>query len=74
MDGFAVVVVRLIALSIVAFWIVWFVIAVRQPPDWRPPRAETFPIRVSRNAFLAGAVLGVIAGFAVLAFSFVFFS
>jgi hypothetical protein len=72
MDIF-VVVFRLSGLFIALFWIVWIAIAARQRPDWRPPRAETFPIRVSRNAFLVGGVLGVIAGAAVFAFSFVVF-
>jgi hypothetical protein len=72
MDGF-VIIHRLIALGIVAFWIVQIAIAARKPPDWQPPRAETFPIRVSRNLYLAGGVLGIIAGAVVFALSFVIY-
>jgi hypothetical protein len=65
---------RLFALGIVAFWAVQIVIAARQPPEWQPPRADKFPIRVSRDRYILGGVLGIIAGAAVFALSFVLFA
>lgn len=59
--------------ALIAFWVVQIAIAARQPPDWQPARADKFPIRVSRNFYLIGGVLGVIAGAAVFALSFVLF-
>ncbi len=76
MGGFvdaSAIVYRLMALALVAFWIIQIAIAARQPPEWRPPRADRFPIRISRNAYLVSGVLGIIAGLAVFAYSFVFF-
>lgn len=67
------IVYRLFAIGIVAFWIVQIAIAVRQPPEWQPPRAETFPIRITRDRYILGGVLGIIAGIAVFAISFVLF-
>lgn len=69
-----VVIYRVLALGIVAFWVVQIAIAARQPPEWQPPRADLFPIRVTRNLWLIGGALGIVAGLAVFAFSFVFFS
>lgn len=68
-----VVVYRLVALAIVAFWIVQIVIALRQTPDWRPPRAEAFPIKISRNGYIAAGVLGIVAGATVFLVSFAVF-
>jgi hypothetical protein len=73
MDDFLVI-YRLFALGIVVFWIVQIAIAARKPPDWQPPRAETFPIRVTRDRYILGGALGIIAGAAVFALSFVLFS
>jgi uncharacterized membrane protein len=72
MEAF-VILYRIGALVIVAFSIVQIAIAARQQPDWQPPRADKFPIRVSRNLYIVGGVLGIIAGVAVLALSFVLF-
>jgi hypothetical protein len=68
-----VIVYRLFAIGIVVFWIVQIAIAARQPPEWQPPRAETFPIRITRDRYILGGALGIIAGVAVLALSFVLF-
>jgi hypothetical protein len=73
MDSFLVI-YRLFAVGIVVFWIVQIAIAARKPPDWQPPRAETFPIRLTRDRYILGGMLGIIAGATVFALSFVLFS
>lgn len=64
---------RLFALGVVAFSVIQIVTAFRRPPDWQPPRADQFPIRVTRDRYIAGGVVGIIAGGAVFALSFVLF-
>lgn len=68
-----VVVYRFFALGIIAFWLSQIVIAARQPSDWRPPRADTFPVKISRNRYIAAGVLGIIAGATVFVGSYVLF-
>ena len=67
------IVYRLFALGIIAFWVIQIAIAARKPPEWQPARADQFPIRISRNLYLMAGVLGIIAGAAVFAISFVLF-
>jgi hypothetical protein len=64
---------RLIAVALIVYWLVQVAVTVRKPADWQPRGLERFPFRVSRREYLMFGVLGVVAGCAVLGFSFVAF-
>ena len=68
-----VIIFRFTAISIAVFWAIQLGIAVRRPADWRPSRADKFPIPVSRNLYIVGAVLGFIAGCVIYGLSFVIY-
>ena len=72
MDVF-VLIYRLVGVSLIVYWVVTLVTVSRKPTDWQPAGAERYPFRITRNMWLVGAVLGVIAGVGVVAFSFVLF-
>lgn len=57
-------------LLISAWWAIQLVQTLGKSRDWRPPRADQFAIRVTRNFYLVGCVLGIVAGLAVFVFGF----
>jgi hypothetical protein len=61
---------RIGAIALIGFWVWQLVVAAGQPTAWRPPRSDQFPIPVTRNRYLAGAVIGIIVGLALFAISF----
>jgi hypothetical protein len=65
---------RLGALALVAFWIVQFAVAARQPPEWQPPRADRWGIRVTRDRYLMACVSGISAGVVLFVVSFLVWS
>ena len=73
MDIF-VLIYRLIGVSLIAYWVVTLVTVARKPRDWQPAGAERFPFRITRNMWLVGGVLGVVAGIGIVAVSFVLFT
>ena len=72
MDVF-VLIYRLIGVALIVYWVVTLVTVARKPRDWQPAGGERYPFRVTRNMWLAGSVLGVIAGIGIVAFSFALF-
>jgi hypothetical protein len=63
---------RLICVAIVVFWVAALLTTRGKPPDWRPPRSDRIPgFRISRDFYRIAAVLGIIAGLGVFAWSFV---
>ena len=64
---------RLVALGIALYWIVQIAHAWRKPAEWRPAGSERFPVRLSRDRWIVVGVLGVIAGLAAFAYSFIVF-
>ncbi len=53
---------RAFGVFFIVWWVANFIWAVRKPADWVPPRAQTFPIRITRSLYLVGCVLGIGAG------------
>jgi hypothetical protein len=58
-------IVGIFGLLISAWWVVQLFLTLQKPPDWRPARADEFPWRVTRNIYLVGCVLGIVAGVVV---------
>jgi predicted metal-binding membrane protein len=68
-DGY-VIVYRLVAIAIVASWARSLFRAASMREDETAPGFDRFPIRMTRNRLIASSILGIVAGLAVLAFSF----
>jgi hypothetical protein len=73
MDDAFPLIYRGVALFIAALWLVRLIGAVRQPPDWEPPMGKGWPFRMTRSQWIGASILGVAAGLAVFAFSYVLF-
>lgn len=73
MEDWFVFIYRGIALLIIVVWGWRLIATLRQPPTWEPPQRDGFPVRITRKLWLVAGVLGVLAGVAVFAFSFVLF-
>jgi hypothetical protein len=71
MEGFFLI-YRVVALGIIAFWAAALVQSLGKPPDWEPRGYSRRGVpRISRDRYRLAACAGILAGLAVLAFSFV---
>jgi hypothetical protein len=61
-------IVGIFGLLISVWWVIQLTLTLRKPPDWRPARADEFPIRVTRGVYLVACVLGIVSGLAVFVF------
>jgi hypothetical protein len=69
-----VLIYRVFAVGLVVYWAIQLADTARKPAaGFHVPRSELLPIRITRSMWLVASVLGMSAGLAVLAFSFVYF-
>ena len=69
-----VIVFRLFGLAIIVTNALQLLRAIRSPAGWRYPEPARYRYSLSRKAWIVEGALGVVAGIAVLAYSFWLFS
>ena len=59
-------IVAVAGLALAGWWAIQLAMVLRSSPG-QPARGDQYPFRVSRRTYLAGCVLGIVAGFLMFA-------